>query len=482
MIDEKKYKLLCQILNDILIEDDENESRVAISWLYLVRPHSVFLKNYELIFKKNRMHFFYNCLNLFLSNFKKILINFIKSFNSKIKIKKINCDNLFISHIVSNDNFNPQQDFYFNDIPVRLNKLGYSYHYIYFNHSNYIQKNSENTLSLFPTRLFFWQETRLILNALVESSQLLYKCFTSQGLKRRILFCAAVNCLSINTISNLRINYYFKLVLKNSKIKNVFITFEGHAWERLIIINCKINKIKLFAYQHSLLFHLQNSIFINFKSKFKPDFIFTTGLYSNTIFNNFGNDEIKIINLGTNRTNEIGSLENITSNKFNILVIPEGIDEECHILFNFCLKLLNINKNINFIWRFHPISNIEFFIKKFNVSKIDNITISKGSFENDISLSNYVLYRGSTAIIKCVNFGLRPIYLKIKNEISIDPLHNYTSKWKINISNEKELNIILSDRTIIQDKTKKDFISSIQDLYSPLYFNNLLTIFKNYNE
>ena len=310
----------------------------------------------------------------------------------------------------------------------------------------------------------------------------MYKCFTSQGLKRRILLCAAVNCLSINTISNLRINYFFKLLLKNSKIKNVFITFEGHAWERLIIINCKINTIKLFAYQHSLLFHLQNSIFINFQSKFKPDFIFTSGLYSNTVFNNFGNDEIKIINLGTNRTNEIGSLENFTSNKFNILVIPEGIDEECDILFNFCLNLLNINKNINFIWRFHPISNADFFIKKFNVSKIDNITISKGSFENDISLSNHVLYRGSTAIIKCVNFGLRPIYLKIKNEISIDPLHNFTSIWKINISNEKELNIILSDRTIIQDKTKKDFISSIQDLYSPIYYKNLLTIFKNYNE
>ena len=92
MIDEKKSKLLCQILNDILIEDDENESRVAISWLCLVRPHSVFLRNYELIFKK-RTYFFYNCLNLFVSNLKNILINFIKSFNSKNKIKKINSVN-----------------------------------------------------------------------------------------------------------------------------------------------------------------------------------------------------------------------------------------------------------------------------------------------------------------------------------------------------------------------------------------------------
>jgi hypothetical protein len=34
-----------------------------------------------------------------------------------------------------------------------------------------------------------------------------------------------------------------------------------------------------------------------------------------------------------------------------------------------------------------------------------------------------VLYRGSTAAVQAVAAGLRPIYLQLKNEMSIDPMH-----------------------------------------------------------
>ena len=53
----------------------------------------------------------------------------------------------------------------------------------------------------------------------------------------------------------------------------------------------------------------------------------------------------------------------------------------------------------------------------------ENITISGKTIEEDIARSRWALYRGSTAIIQAVVAGLRPVYLAIPDELTIDPLY-----------------------------------------------------------
>ena len=82
-----------------------------------------------------------------------------------------------------------------------------------------------------------------------------------------------------------------------------------------------------------------------------------------------------------------------------------------------------------------------------------NIILSNRTIKDDINSSNLVLYRGSTAVINAVIAGLRPIYLNLTGEMTIDPLHQF-DKFKTNVS--KPLDLI----NIINEIEEVDFIDN----------------------
>ena len=81
---------------------------------------------------------------------------------------------------------------------------------------------------------------------------------------------------------------------------------------------------------------------------------------------------------------------------------------------------------INFIWRLHPRLNFTDLLKiNSKLQKLpSNIILSTNTLEEDISSSTHILYRGSTVVISSISLGLIPIYLKIKDELGIDPIYN----------------------------------------------------------
>ena len=109
--------------------------------------------------------------------------------------------------------------------------------------------------------------------------------------------------------------------------------------------------------------------------------------------------------------------------------MPEGIESECVKLFNYSLLLASTEKNLNFIWRVHPVINIEKILKKLKINKFKlppNVIISNEKYlEKDLAKCKYTIYRGSSAAITALNFGLIPIYLKLKNEPNIDILRSF---------------------------------------------------------
>ena len=59
--------------------------------------------------------------------------------------------------------------------------------------------------------------------------------------------------------------------------KYILFTFEGHAWERLLIFFCKKNKIKTIGYQFSTIKKNQIGFFTQLKKNYNSDYLATSG-------------------------------------------------------------------------------------------------------------------------------------------------------------------------------------------------------------
>jgi len=83
----------------------------------------------------------------------------------------------------------------------------------------------------------------------------------------------------------------------------------------------------------------------------------------------------------------------------------------------------------------------------------------------DISRSKLALYRGSSAIIQSVVLGLKPIYLKIHNELTIDVLYGATGGREI-VSSIEEFESTLLKNTNID--AQKELIEFCKNVYTNL--------------
>ena len=76
----------------------------------------------------------------------------------------------------------------------------------------------------------------------------------------------------------------------------------------------------------------------------------------------------------------------------------------------------------------HPVIEFKKVLESLNL-KIKmlpkNVIISNNKFENDISKSTYVIYKGSAAVLKSVIMGNFPLYYQFKKERNFDPIKYY---------------------------------------------------------
>jgi hypothetical protein len=108
-------------------------------------------------------------------------------------------------------------------------------------------------------------------------------------------------------------------------------------------------------------------------------------------------------------------------------------------MFEFSILCARANPEIQFIWRLHPIVSFE-SLKAQNSRLLNhpgNIILSKATLEEDIARSHWALYRGTTAIVQAVVAGLRPIYLELPDELTIDPLYELNA-WRVSVASVSE--------------------------------------------
>ena len=105
-----------------------------------------------------------------------------------------------------------------------------------------------------------------------------------------------------------------------------------------------------------------------------------------------------------------------------------------------------------------------------------NIRLSNNNLEYDLKNNDFILYRGTAAVIDALKYNLVPIYLSNENEISIDPFSNlnkfHVVKFKDNLSNI--IHQFYSKKKYLNEQKKLEKFSKIY--YEKPKYNKIINI------
>jgi hypothetical protein len=473
---ESEYKRLCQACDSLLLTRSSRIFTLAIPWLHIIREHPMFLKNYHFggksaWFSRDR---FFN-IALFFKYLAAWFLHLIRSIGFKSHCFSFSgstpphIDVLFISHYLNVSQSGKVDDFYFGGVPEVLSSRGYKVAIALINHSAeherdiaYSWTNSNTFRIVLHKSLGFLSNLRLFVISFEEFLDLLFcRPKMNDKISKSIYSRAVVESISGGTRNTLRIYEQIKALNILVKPRVILATYEGHAWERLAFLAAReVNPcITCVGYQHAALFRLQHSIKRSIKANLDPDIILTSGLISKQQFEEVVQlKNTPVIVLGSNRSFNLNQLkkDSVLQVTDACLVLPEGELSECNILFEYSLKCARRHPDVNFIWRLHPLITFDTLIKNNPIFAHlpSNITLSTSSLEEDISRCKYSLYRGSTAIVQAIGAGIRPIYLEISGEMTIDPLYSINSFKSKVLTIEDFSNILM--RKNMDSLIKKD--------------------------
>lgn len=436
---EDQYLTLCECCDSILVSEDSTYERIAITWLHVIREHPVFLRQYDDIFlpEPGSAAKLFNYFRLTILNYARTIRATWQYFRSSKKKwygdlpSGLPVDFVFVSHLFNSSQLAGDDDFYFGKVPAELMSKGKSVVLVLINHNDIPVNDinhclaSSNIPRIVISNVLSPKAELCISKRISNEAKRLKQAANSErsDFRRKILSKASIEATSPGTKASLRIAELVGEVICHTRAQRVVTTYEGHSWERLIYATARKSSpgISCIGYQHAALFRLQHAAKRSLGTKFDPDKLLCAGPVGLAQLQRSGflpNDQLSI--LGSNR-----SVSNLNCNGIaTCLVLPEGITEECEILFEFSISCAFAHPEIRFIWRLHPILPFDKLVRRNgNQGYIPpNIEISKKTLNEDISRSSFVLYRGSTAAITAAANGAIPIYVEHTEELTIDPL------------------------------------------------------------
>lgn len=491
-MDEDQFRQLCEACDRILLADGSTPERVAIPWLHVIREHPVFLSNYVDIFRpiNGREAFRRRCWRE-LRNRAGSLRQLYRALGTSGKHwfgpdeMPEQIDVLFVSHLINVSHAGQRDDFYFSALPNELARQGVKSLIALINHTD---RSGAKLVEM-------WKESvvpRVILSAshsctgemhlnrrLKTESNRLKQLGNgeAEGPLRDILMRASEEALSVASKRTLRMATQLQELVARSKPKAIVVTYEGHAWERLAFAAARIANptVACIGYQHSAIFRLQHAIRRNLARQYNPDLIFTAGtvakrkLEKSPCLNN-----TMIAVLGSSRAVKrapagekwsLSSRIHTHSGLRACLVLPEGIASECHLMFDFSLRCARECPDIQFIWRLHPDVSFTLLAKQ-NKRLRDlprNVVLSRQDLAHDIERCRWALYRGTTAIVQASGAGLRPVYVQLPGEMSVDPLYEMDN-WRIVVSTADDLRRVIKADVVNPLSEGESAIASVERL------------------
>lgn len=448
-MNREDYERLCAACDDLLSANDATLPRIANPWLHIVREHPAFLRQYEDLFAEDSFakiwHGFFRRQRSRMAGLRQVL-RAIRSNRrpwqeSGALPERI--DILFVSHLISPNHAGNDDDFYFGSLPRTLLAQGHSVVIALINQAKTSAsaackkwQNGQVPRVILSDSLGIGEEWRIRQEMQRDARQLHAQAQSERSpFLRRVLRRAAEEGLANGTRTGLRMDIQIHELVKRLAPRVVVTTHEGHAWERIAFSAARRarKEILCFGYQHAALFRLQHAIRRRLNRGFDPDRILAPGLISKKQLEDSPSlAGMPITVLGSNRafTGQYSLKAHSAGERLHCLVIPEGLINECHILFGFSLACARQMPHVMFIWRMHPILPFGDLISSDMRFKDlpPNVVVSSAALVDDLAKCQWALYRGTTAIIQAVMAGLEPIYLSQVDEMTIDPLYEIAQK------------------------------------------------------
>ena len=404
-----------------LLRENPQNLIIANESLNIIKGHPSYLEIFEIrsSLQYLKLFFRYSLINLY-SLFTSLIL-----YKDQFKQIKNNIDCLLISHLISDNKLafnNNGGDFYFGDFEKNKNFKKLNSFKVLINHTKKYKRGfSDNNLIVLQNYTDFKYSIKILIKLYFLFFKYLIK--SKKDNNKNLLNIIALEFINPKTYRNLILKKNFEHIINKRKVKKVFFTYEGFAWERFLceVIKKNDKNSELFGYQFAILIKSQNSILNQISKKYLPNKIVTSGINNYKILRKKFS---KIIIIGSSRFTK--NKKRLNNFKKNCLVLPEGIDSECNILLNFVIRLASKTPKINFIIRFHPLTSISKIKKKFlkiiKGGKFKNIIFSTKKFNFDLQRSSICLHRGSTSAITAAQSGLIPIYYNFKSHLNIDPM------------------------------------------------------------
>lgn len=334
-------------------------------------------------------------LIIFFFNLIKVIIKFFINF--KLKQNKLYFkEKVFFSHINPSFLIDKKEKYFGNLISDNRDIL-------YINHTK--KHIITDEFQVFPKSLSIDLEFKIMMKLFKDFIYFLYLIIT-QFKSKKYYFFFLVNFISPSSVLNLR--YYYAIInnFLGKNIQNIFITFEGYAYERAIIKSSKNIGCKIFAYQHGALNKYNISVFYKLNNKLMPNKIFTSGFITYNYFLDKGFSKSEICLLGSNRKKNI-SIKPILNE--NYLIIPNGSFVEHEKLYKYILKISQKKQDSKFYFKTHP---DKLFNK--NYQSKDNLIMVNQFSERLFKNCKYCIYTSSSYVISCINFGMIPLFFNYK--------------------------------------------------------------------
>ena len=467
-----------KLFDQVLTNKKRTYHVIANSYLHILNAaYPNFIKNYTMT---NRQKCILSIRFIFVAIFK-----FLQSIVDKRSyyvcgnLKKT--DAIFVSHLVNEKQILEGKELYFGSIPDQLLTHDIDSSIVLINHIRVSKKQacsgwkgSKIARLILSPSLDYISEFRMYLNQ-IKSKKILKTILKIEGLDRDSRRDILRQHLSSQTFNAIRIAKQVSDVVRRTGASSIIATYEGHAWERLVFFYArKANpNIKCLGYQHSAVFQHQHAIRRPLGGRYDPDVIFTSGAVSEAILLQSSWKDVDIIRLGSPKSNSMDLLQ--LKKKRCCLVVPQGEIEECLSLFGLSMLYARNHRDQKFIWRLHPLISFDLLLLKHKAFFDDipnNVLLSSKELNDDIKECDSVLYRGSTAVIDAISFGLKPIYYRqLGEELSTDAIYQY-DECKAIIKDSVELYNALN--TTLTKEEVLSLKSFSQQFYTPLDLKVLL--------
>lgn len=397
------------------------------------RLHPFFADRYRKILDRPRFcRIFDNIkslLRLFLSILRALLSLRLSICDQRILKNQPNPKIIIFSHILNDEQSMPGADQYFGFLIKFLEKEHFSHLVLYIDHtkSNRFTKKLSDNCYVIGKNLGFIYEARIgqkLMEFLLARKKMIIESQENRAVKHLSRIMNSYT-LSSTTINNLRFLLFGEFLFKKFKPDYVFTTNEGHAWEQMVRFAAKSahRDVKCVGFIHSFPFSDRLDIFETPLNQYRNDAVGFTGSSAIQIYESHqstadGSVPHRLFVLGANRYKPV-----VAGPQHQILCIPEGLDSEVDVMFDFILRCATFWPKFEFVFRVHPvISYRDCLARRIDSLALENLTISSCSLDQDLSNSGVVLYRGSTAVFRAISSGLLPVYVSIGDELDIDVL------------------------------------------------------------